>query len=306
MIEGNPIKPKREFNIEYISKAYHTQEMKKKDEKIVKLKIENAALKTMEGLIPIKNTEINKLQARIKKLEGENENIKYNLDLIKDGVCLICGADTQELQNLKSLMERAGKMLPSHKTCFDCSEYMLYCPYCSAENKMIDQAQPVVANLLRDIEDKDWKIKMLKNVVGGKGKSLEFLHREIEIKDDQTIIRANEYNKRLAEITDLVHQLEQVKKERDEAEQLTLEQGAKLGELLDIKARCSELTEYCVHERDCLCSQWREGRPTKDGDYETLYGYGNRTKWYRRNEKPECSCGLNKILDAINNHIEGV
>ena len=64
-----------------------------------------------------------------------------------------------------------------------------------------------------------------------------------------------------------------------------------------IKAR-KELFEYCVHDNNCLCSQWRHGKPTDDGDYLSQFGYGNNSKWYSRNkkEKPICSCGLSAQL----------
>ncbi len=56
------------------------------------------------------------------------------------------------------------------------------------------------------------------------------------------------------------------------------------------------LVDYTSHEEECLCSQWRQGRPTKDGGYETMYGYGSSEKWYQRGEEPECTCGLNETI----------
>ena len=65
-----------------------------------------------------------------------------------------------------------------------------------------------------------------------------------------------------------------------------------LREVLDIE-------RYCEHDKRCVCSQWRQGRPTEDGHYETLYGYGKNEKWYRDNEEPKCSCGLTKYIAII-------
>lgn len=65
-----------------------------------------------------------------------------------------------------------------------------------------------------------------------------------------------------------------------------------------LKAR-KALVEYCVHDKECLCSQNRAGKPTDDGDYLNLYGYGLQEKWYSRNKKeePKCSCGLTAELE---------
>jgi len=58
------------------------------------------------------------------------------------------------------------------------------------------------------------------------------------------------------------------------------------------------LTEkkYGQHDESCIACQWREGRPTADGGYESLFGYGKNAKWYKRNEYPECTCGFAKAL----------
>jgi hypothetical protein len=56
------------------------------------------------------------------------------------------------------------------------------------------------------------------------------------------------------------------------------------------------LTEYCVHTDGCILSQWREGKPTEDGGYESLYGYGTKEKWYKRDEEPKCTCGLSDLM----------
>lgn len=57
----------------------------------------------------------------------------------------------------------------------------------------------------------------------------------------------------------------------------------------------AEIIDYCNHDNDCLCSQWRMGEPHPDG-YRKLYGYGHHAKWYYDDDEPECSCGLNKLL----------
>ena len=60
-----------------------------------------------------------------------------------------------------------------------------------------------------------------------------------------------------------------------------------------------EVFDYCIHDRDCIAGQWRQGKPTEDGDYLSLFGYGKNEKWYSRNkkEKPECSCGLDSLIN---------
>lgn len=52
------------------------------------------------------------------------------------------------------------------------------------------------------------------------------------------------------------------------------------------------LEEYGAHQIPCVLALWHEGRPTKDGGYETRYG----DKWYQQNEKPPCTCGLDAAL----------
>jgi hypothetical protein len=66
-----------------------------------------------------------------------------------------------------------------------------------------------------------------------------------------------------------------------------------------LKARLARLVEavealadYCSHQMPCLLAQWHEGRPTSDGHYETRYG----SKWYRGDDKPPCTCGLDAAL----------
>lgn len=69
--------------------------------------------------------------------------------------------------------------------------------------------------------------------------------------------------------------------------------------LADRKRIVEKVIEYTHHESSCLCSQFRSGRPTTDGNYETLYGHGNKEKWYKRGEYPICSCGLRELIDEI-------
>lgn len=65
------------------------------------------------------------------------------------------------------------------------------------------------------------------------------------------------------------------------------------------KKNASELAEYVDHAQKCLRSQWRQGRPTEDGGYETQYGYGSNEKWYQRGEYPGCTCGLTATLTNL-------
>ena len=66
-----------------------------------------------------------------------------------------------------------------------------------------------------------------------------------------------------------------------------------------LRGLVDSLVEFTEHDSKCLCSQWREGRPTTDGGYETLYGYGKQEQWYERGNLPECSCGLSDALAKI-------
>ena len=63
---------------------------------------------------------------------------------------------------------------------------------------------------------------------------------------------------------------------------------------------------YTQHSSECLYSQWRQGKPTDDGDYLTLFGYGKEERWYSRNKKefPKCSCGLEALENTALSLIE--
>ena len=63
-----------------------------------------------------------------------------------------------------------------------------------------------------------------------------------------------------------------------------------------IKGLEEALEAYGNHSSKCLLSQYREGRPTEGRGYETLYGYGDKAKWYRDGERPECTCGFDAAL----------
>ena len=58
------------------------------------------------------------------------------------------------------------------------------------------------------------------------------------------------------------------------------------------------LADYGRHDSTCLAGQWRQGRPTSDGGYETLYGYSKDMKWYREPARPPCTCGLFAALEV--------
>lgn len=66
-----------------------------------------------------------------------------------------------------------------------------------------------------------------------------------------------------------------------------------------IKELLERVLQYAVHDNDCISGQWRQGRPTEDGGYETQYGYGDKAKWYKRGEKVPCTCGLDEIYDEL-------
>ena len=59
-----------------------------------------------------------------------------------------------------------------------------------------------------------------------------------------------------------------------------------------------ELAEWVEHDGDCILRSYHAGRPTSDGGYEMLYGYGKDEKWYR--ETPECTCQLGPVLTKFN------
>lgn len=66
--------------------------------------------------------------------------------------------------------------------------------------------------------------------------------------------------------------------------------------LADRKRIVEPLVNYVEHDGDCIAGQSSAGRPTEDGGYETLYGYGKYERWYKTGEKPECTCGLDQTL----------
>ena len=59
------------------------------------------------------------------------------------------------------------------------------------------------------------------------------------------------------------------------------------------------LDNYGQHEKDCLCAQYQAGRPTADGGYETLFGFGKDERWYQKGEWPNCSCGYTDVITKI-------
>ena len=70
------------------------------------------------------------------------------------------------------------------------------------------------------------------------------------------------------------------------------------------RARLRELSEYTTHETDCILSEYRAGRPTKNGGYEQKFG----DKWYEVrpiDKTPECSCGVANILSLLDGEGEG-
>jgi hypothetical protein len=61
------------------------------------------------------------------------------------------------------------------------------------------------------------------------------------------------------------------------------------------EALLREAREFVFHEPYCPLAQWSGGRPTEGGGYETMYA----GKWYRGEDKPTCTCGLNALLVRI-------
>lgn len=70
-----------------------------------------------------------------------------------------------------------------------------------------------------------------------------------------------------------------------------------------LETRCTRLREalaaYGRHDESCILSQYQAGRPTDDGGYEMLYGFGQRKQWYRvepTGDLPPCECGFDAAL----------
>jgi hypothetical protein len=64
-----------------------------------------------------------------------------------------------------------------------------------------------------------------------------------------------------------------------------------------VEENLAALREYCCHDTSCPLAQWSQGRPTKDGGYETMYA----GKWYQGDDKPACTCGLGAALAEVVN-----
>lgn len=85
-----------------------------------------------------------------------------------------------------------------------------------------------------------------------------------------------------------------------ESERLRVEAEAKVAAWTKCVAQSSTqyremvkaLEEYGSHQLPCPLAQWTQGRPTKDGGYETMYA----GKWYQDDDKPECTCGFSAAL----------
>jgi hypothetical protein len=71
------------------------------------------------------------------------------------------------------------------------------------------------------------------------------------------------------------------------------------------KALREALDNYGDHSAGCVVGEFRAGRPTADGGYESLYGYGKNEKWYQRDEELVCTCGLYQARAALNKQTDG-
>lgn len=59
-----------------------------------------------------------------------------------------------------------------------------------------------------------------------------------------------------------------------------------------------DISEYLHHDRDCIESQYEQGRPTENGGYECKIA----GKWYQSrpiDETPKCDCGLNTKISEV-------
>ena len=89
---------------------------------------------------------------------------------------------------------------------------------------------------------------------------------------------------------------DQVGREQEKVQKLE----AKLTTLTSVLRMAEEaLDNYGQHEKDCLCAQYQAGRPTADGGYETLFGFGKDERWYQKGEWPNCSCGYTDVITKI-------
>jgi len=84
-----------------------------------------------------------------------------------------------------------------------------------------------------------------------------------------------------------------------EADSCYEEQYSKDIDLLESKLAVAveALNNYGEHDKDCICAQYQGGRPTEDGGYEMLYGYGKEQEWCK--EMPPCTCGFKEALIKI-------
>lgn len=85
---------------------------------------------------------------------------------------------------------------------------------------------------------------------------------------------------------------------------------ARMGELHSkLKTAVEGLEEYGEHDKECLLAQCHAGRPTADGGYEHLYGYGEDEKWYQSrpvDKTPKCQCGFSDVITQLKEGEDGI
>ena len=132
--------------------------------------------------------------------------------------------------------------------------------------------------------------------------SLETRCKELKTKANNLYGHISSYKETIASSQKCVGELKQynhaksVRIKELEAEVEQLKGFCKMKGLDDLQATITRMREalidYGQHESKCIRSQWTQGRITKDGGYETLYGHSSQSKWYRDDDLPVCSCGL--------------
>ena len=66
--------------------------------------------------------------------------------------------------------------------------------------------------------------------------------------------------------------------------------------------KAMDVVDYAMHTGMCILASRSAGRPTENGGYEMMYGWGERAKWYQTrpvDETPKCNCGLDDALTAF-------
>ena len=157
------------------------------------------------------------------------------------------------------------------------------------------------------LKDQDIPKQSIKNVIQSiadhieplsrRNKELEAKNQELEqelaiaIKTKDMYLKAtdSEKDKKIQKLEQELSSARQEAKDNKRAYFVQKNKVEKFQSLLE------KAMDYASHDQNCLWSQFRMGRPTEDGGYETLCGYGKNEKWYQKGEEPVCNCGLRQL-----------